>query len=296
MTRLLVLIMLIVFFAPASPVFSQNPFTSKPTPRQTAPAPSLKSPFFEKLVLLQHQLRQKMAELIREAKGNGDLTPLLLLLGLAVIYGAVHAAGPGHGKFVAASYVLTHNTSIFGGLIFGLCTALLHAFSGVIGVMGLRYVIQRGVSDTLAAVTTVTQTVSFGLIAFLGLGIFLKHGYSLFFAQTTDAMPGPESQKRLLPWAISIGLVPCPAVVMVMLFCLSMEVMVLGLLMAACISLGMAITISSVVILVVMGKDGFLNVVPKERAEKVEGIVGVLSGAVITVLGTLFLIATIGSI
>ena len=52
------------------------------------------------------------------------------------------------------------------------------------------------------------------------------------------------TRKGVLPWAVAVGLVPCPAVVMVMLFCLSMDVVILGLLLAVCISIGMATTIS----------------------------------------------------
>ncbi len=296
MKRFLVLLILFVFLAPGiGPVWSQNPLTSKPETHQKAPEPTFKSRFFVKIILWQHQLKQKMSELIRVAQNDGSVKPLMLLMGLALVYGAIHAAGPGHGKFIAMSYVLSHKDSIMGGLLFSLCIAIFHSFSGVLGVLGLRYIIQRGVSETLATVTTVTQVVSFGLIALLGLGILLKNGYALFFAPALEnkTAPAKASRKRLLPWALAVGLVPCPAVVMVMLFCLSMDVMILGLLLAACISLGMAATISFVVTAVVMGKAGALNAVSEKRAETIEGFVGILSGAAIAVFGTLFLLTTI---
>ncbi|MBC2710306.1 MAG: hypothetical protein HGJ94_04700 [Desulfosarcina sp.] len=296
MKRLLVLLILFVFFAPGiGPVWSQNPFTSKPETLHKAPEPPFKSRLFVKIILWQHQLKQKMSELIRVAQNDGSVKPLIFLMGLALVYGAIHAAGPGHGKVVAMTYVLSHKASIMGGLLFGLCIAFFHGFSGVIGVLGLRYIIQRGVSESLATVTTVTQIISFGLITLLGLGLLFKNGYALFFAPAPEnkTAPAKASRKGLLPWAIAVGLVPCPAVVMVMLFCLSMDVMILGLLLAACISLGMAATISFVVTAVVMGKAGVLNTVSEKRAERIEGFVGILSGAAIAVFGTLFLLTTI---
>ena len=172
-----------------------------------------------------------MSELIRVAQNDGSVKPLIFLMGLAFLYGAIHAVGPGHGKFIAMSYVLSRQTSVTGGLLFGFLIAMFHGFSGAIGVLGLRYIIQRGVGETLATVTAVTQIVSFGLITLLGLGILLKNVHSLFFRSAPNPKPPHTKPSRtgLLPWAMAVGLVPCPAVVMVMLFCISMEVMVLGL-------------------------------------------------------------------
>ena len=68
------------------------------------------------------------------------------------------------------------------------------------------------------------------------------------------------SRKGLVPWALAVGLVPCPAVVMVMLFCLSMDALALGLVLAVFISLGMALTISGVVI-AVFGAIFFIAVI-----------------------------------
>jgi len=57
----------------------------------------------------------------------------------------------------------------------------------------------------------------------------------------------------------------------------------------------MAATISVAVTAVVMGKAGVLNAVSKKRAETIEGYIGMLSGAAITVFGALFLLTTITS-
>ena len=282
----------------AAPVWSHNPFTSKPETQHKAPKPLFKSPIFVKIILWQHQLKQKMSELIRVARSEGSVKPLIILIGLAFLYGVIHAAGPGHGKVVAVSYVLTHRATMLGGILFGLCFALIHALSGVVGVLGLRYIIQCSVSETLASVTTTTQIISFGMITLLGLGILIKHGYAFLFAPAPVKGTQPEKagRKGVLAWAMAVGLVPCPAVVMVMLFCMSMDAMILGLLLAACISIGMATTISFVVIAIIMGKTGILSVVSKKYAIRVEGIIGVLSGGAISIFGTLFLLATINSV
>jgi nickel/cobalt exporter len=300
MKRIVLLVLLVgISGAWCNPAWSQNPFTSsrKEAPRK-APEPLIKGAFFAKIIFWQYQLKQKMSALIRVARHEGKTQPLIMLIGLAFIYGVIHAAGPGHGKVVAMSYVLSHRATVWRGILFGLCFALIHAFSGAVGVLGLRYIIQRSVSETLASVTTVTQMVSFGLITLMGLGILVKHGYALLNPQTSgqDEKSDPASGKRVLAWAMTVGLVPCPAVVMVMLFCLSMDAVILGLLLAACISLGMATTISLVVIFIILGKTGVLRAISKDYAIRVEEIIGLLSGTAISLFGAVFLFAAISSV
>ena len=294
--RLTVLILIAIVGFWAAPVPAQNPFTAKPATRQKALPPPIENPFFVKTIVWQHQLKQKMADLVRTTRTAEDIRPLLFLMGLAFCYGAIHAAGPGHGKFVAISYMLSHKASVANGLLFGTLTAFFHGFSGAVGVLGLRCIIRMGVGETLGSVTSVTQVISFGLIALLGLGLLLANGRRLFFrpASGSAAPPAPASGRGLLPWALAIGLVPCPAVVMVMLFCLSMEVLPLGLILAACISLGMAATISLAVVTVVVGRDTALRTLSKNRAETIERILGLVSGLAVTLFGTVFLLAAIG--
>jgi ABC-type nickel/cobalt efflux system permease component RcnA len=297
MKRCLVIILLFAVTGPwAAPAFAQNPFTAKPEVRHKAVPPAIKGRFFVKLITWQYHIKQKMAELIRDVQVTGNPMPLLLLVALAFSYGAIHAAGPGHGKFVAMSYMLSHKSSVMGGLLFGMLTAFLHGFSGAVGVLGLRYLFQRGVGETLGSVTTATQIISFGLITLLGLGIFLKNGYALF----PKSPPRPHvqetkvSRKGLVPWALAVGLVPCPAVVMVMLFCLSMDALTLGLVLAVFISLGMALTISTAVIAVLVGKVGALQIASGKRVEMIEHGVGLVSGMAVTIFGAIFFIAAVG--
>jgi len=287
---------LLLFFALwVPPVWSLTPLTSQADIQYQGTETSFGKHIVTEIVLWQYKLRKRMTVLIRMAQTGESLKPLLLLMGVAFLYGAIHAAGPGHGKLVAMSYVLSRRLSIGGGVLFGFCIALIHGFSGAIGVLGLRYIIQRSVSETLASVTSVTQVVSFALIALLGAVILLINGRNLFFPspQKTETPPDVMPRSGILPWAWAVGLVPCPAVVMVMLFCLSMNVLILGLLLATCISLGMAATISFVVTSVLLGKTGALKIVPENKIKTIEVVVGFFSGAAIMTFGALFLLSAL---
>jgi ABC-type nickel/cobalt efflux system permease component RcnA len=253
--------------------------------------------FLETIAFWQQQLKEKMVPLVRDARTTHNVVPLLAALMIAFGYGVLHAAGPGHGKVVTMSYVLSRNASMGSGLLFGTLIAFSHGFSAVICVLAIRYIIQKGFFGTFETISHTTQIVSFSLIALIGLGILLKSGYSLFGmagqgARSYKIKPA-ESKKAFVPWAVAIGLVPCPAVVMVLLFCLSMNMLSLGILLAGFISLGMACTISTVVVVVIMGKDLSLTRFPEKRIKTVEGLLGMGSGIAVMALGLLFLGAVI---
>jgi len=80
--------------------------------------------------------------------------------------------------------------------------------------------------DSVKDFSASIQVVSFGLIALLGLGILIKNGWTIRTRIKARSVQAPsrreEKTRGLLPWAMAVGLVPCPGVVMVMLFCLSM--------------------------------------------------------------------------
>lgn len=294
------LVFLLLFFAliwAGTSAHSQNPFMSKKSPERVSQAPAPRHSFLLKITLWQQQLKQKMAGLIREAQTEERIGPLIVVLLIAFGYGALHAAGPGHGKAVAMSFMLSRNATLGGGLLFGVLIALFHGFSGILCVLGLHYILQQSVSGSLGSVSRITQMVSFSLIALLGLAIIIKNGYA-FFAVNRDPNPGTGNpsktyQKSFLPWALAVGLVPCPGVVMVLLFCLSMDAFMLGLLLAVVISLGMAATISFVIVAVVLGKDFSMKFFSEGRAVVIEQCMGLVSGVAITTLGTLFLLSTL---
>jgi len=74
-----------------------------------------------------------------------------------------------------------------------------------------------------------------------------------------------------------------------------MDAMVLGLLLAACISIGMATTISMVVVAIVLGKTGIMRTISNNYAVRVECIIGVVSAGAIVAFGALFLMSTINT-
>ncbi|MBU1340489.1 MAG: hypothetical protein KKE44_10495 [Proteobacteria bacterium] len=281
--------LLCILFLPVSTAMAGNPFTSKQKQQHSAISPQGQSVFYVTIVMWQQKLRQKMADLIRSVQTTKRMAPVFFLMACSFAYGVIHSAGPGHGKAVALSYILSCKPGISKGLIFGNMVALTHGFSGILFVLTVKFLFQTQISGSLETVSHITQIISFSLICFLGLIIFAKSMYKWI------KKPAPSQTQRFAnPYitALAVGIIPCPGVVMVMLFAISLNLTWLGILLGIFISIGMATTISSIVVLGISGKSAVLSVTSnhKKRFATIEAAIETMAGLMITGLGLFFLL------
>ncbi|WDP92741.1 MAG: hypothetical protein HUN04_24670 [Desulfobacter sp.] len=277
-----------------------NPFTQKKEgaapPRTEAvrpPQAGAEPGFLMKITMAQQKIRAKMAGWIREARTRDNPMPLVWVLGAALVYGMVHSAGPGHGKAVALSYIFGFRPGVVRGLLFGNVLALSHGMSGVLLVLAVKFIFQASVGSSLESVTRATQILSYSLIALLGLFLFARSLKKWIFppgAQASECMTAPS-----LLSALAMGIIPCPGVVMAMLFCISMDLTLFGVLMGLSISLGMAATLSSVVLAGIFGKGLLVKggVSAGAGAARMESCLESLAGLGVASMGILFLLAVL---
>ena len=272
----------------------QSPFRAKPgsNVQSTRDDPGLIGSWLIKINLYQREINQRMSELGREVKQTGSLRPVLLLLGLSLLYGLLHAAGPGHGKAVALSYAVTRGR-LSAALAVGNLTAIVHGLSGITLVLMVKFILDARMSETLPDTTQGAQVISYGLVAFLG-AILLGRALWSWRAKNNQAS---QTKRDVPPWlmALAAGLIPCPGVVLIMLFFLAQDMLWLGVLMASAMSLGMAMTITAVAVAAYGSKSLSL------RAASLSPVAGKWSmriteaGAALAllVLGLLFLAASL---
>jgi ABC-type nickel/cobalt efflux system permease component RcnA len=82
---------------------------------------------------------------------------------------------------------------------------------------------------------------------------------------------------------------------MIMLFALSMELVGLGILLGITVSIGMALTITCVVVMVISGKNISLGMVARHGslAITLENLIETIAGLLVASLGLLFLATVI---
>ena len=103
------------------------------------------------------------------------------LVGLGLAYGVVHAAGPGHGKAVLASYMLANETSLRRGATMALMAALLQALIAIALVGAAGFVFSATASEMNHAADWITLA-SYCSVAAIGAWLVWRKGGALIAA------------------------------------------------------------------------------------------------------------------
>jgi nickel/cobalt transporter (NicO) family protein len=114
-----------------------------------------------------------LSGLIRAAKTDGSA--YWALMGVSLVYGIFHAAGPGHGKAVISSYLLANEETWRRGIALSFAAALLQAFTAVLIVAiaaGLIGATAKMMGDTVRVI----EIVSYALIVLLGARLLWVKG------------------------------------------------------------------------------------------------------------------------
>jgi ABC-type nickel/cobalt efflux system permease component RcnA len=103
------------------------------------------------------------------------------LAGLSFAYGVFHAAGPGHGKAVIASYMIANERALKRGLVLTGFAALLQGLVAI-AIVTIAAVIFNATAKRMTDAATVIEQVSYAAIAALGLWLVWRKGRALLAA------------------------------------------------------------------------------------------------------------------
>ena len=116
------------------------------------------------LIEFQHQVNAGVAIHMRALETGHSFAAFFLGLGVAFLYGMVHALGPGHGKFVIMSYFMGREVFVLRGLVMAAQMAVVHVIAAVVIVWVADILLKTSLGIGLADVPGV-RAGSFLIIA-----------------------------------------------------------------------------------------------------------------------------------
>jgi nickel/cobalt transporter (NicO) family protein len=198
----------------------------------------------------------------------GEPGALASLLSLAFAYGVFHAAGPGHGKAIVASYVVANENALRRGTAIASLAALLQGVVAIL-LVGLIAVVLIGTRQMMTAAVNLVELVSYAAIALFGAWLALRKARGLWYGLKGGGagaiacdhmhMPDPEQVTR---WSlrdaaaavIAAGVRPCSGAILILVFTLSQSIYWAGMLAVAAMAVGVALTTSGVAAVAVFFK------------------------------------------
>lgn len=180
----LVLGLVVSFGALAQSEPQRSPFGVPLAPGQSTSAPhkaerSLMGDAWSFVLAQQQRINRELAGAVRQLK-TGDVMSATLMLGfLGFMYGVLHAAGPGHGKAVISSYVLANEKTVRRGIMLSFLAAFIQALSAI-AIVGVLAIAMRATSLEIKSAEAWIETVSWGLVALIGVWLLYGQLSKLF--------------------------------------------------------------------------------------------------------------------
>lgn len=140
------------------------------------------------LVSEQARFTHAMTAALRETRNQ--TAAFWSLAALSFGYGVFHAAGPGHGKAVMASYMVANERALSRGLILTFGAALLQAFVAIVLVVVLRFIV-GATAIRMANTARAIEFASYGIVAVLGAWLVWRKGRAFAAALAAQTRPAP---------------------------------------------------------------------------------------------------------
>lgn len=231
--------------------------------------------FIKQLIQYQFKINTYISTTIRSINDENELTSSVLVLGIAFLYGLIHAAGPGHGKALVAFYFSTSKNAYSQAFSLGYLISIIHAISALILTFGIYFILESMFRQNFNHYSKITMQISAIMIILIG-----------FYIITSSYLARKQKEKKLstnkskYALAFSAGVVPCPGVMTIVLFCIMLKQYLLGVLAAISMSIGMGFTISLVGVLSIT-----LNKKTNNFLENKSFILEIFGGILILLLG-----------
>ncbi|NYT74478.1 nickel/cobalt transporter [Halomonas sp. QX-2] len=271
----------------------------------------------------QRDLHRSLTLAITELSRTPTMATWVSLLGISFAYGVFHAAGPGHGKAVLATYLATHGGAVKRALGLSFAASLLQGVTAIALVVVLVYGLGWITRQAMGSVAWVEQA-SFLLVAALGAWLCwravkqLRRAYQLERAAHSHS-PGHEHNpnhehsqshdhrhccggahhiepQQVLDWRTAmmtvgaIGMRPCSGAVLMLGAASLLGQFEVGVASVVAMSIGTGITVSALALASIFARGWAQRRLSKQQysqrgVQKATGWVALAGGALIVVLG-----------
>lgn len=219
-------------------------------------SPAKSRSFYAVIADAQKVLREKLTVAITAMK-SGDWGAIWKFLVICLLYGMLHALGPGHGKSIVVGYFIARRGRWRQGVALGAGITVTHTMSAVLLLLILYAIFKATVFAAFETGRIGIERASYALIMLTGV-LLVVLGIKDFVTQRKQAkitaegavaepgsgnvLPPTARWREIIGVAAVTGIVPCPAVALIVLFCLLNSMVALSLLGALVICIGMTIT------------------------------------------------------
>lgn len=228
----------------------------------------------QSLVDLQRWVYESITAYLTAFSADGDWLSLGTVLPLGIVFGAVHALTPGHGKTILASYLVGSRLAVARAIGVAATLSATHVVSAVLLALVGAPLLSR--TMTGAGRSEILEDFSRGLIGLIGVWLVMR---------ALRGMRHPHGEG----WTVGFvaGLVPCPLTLFVMFLALSRGIPEAGLIFAVAMLGGIMLTLSAVAVATTLARDSLAHLIERHghNVERLGRALDGLAGLLLIVIG-----------
>ena len=260
----------------------------------------------------QRDYHRELTTALKSLSEDGSWASAEALIFGSFLYGVFHAAGPGHGKAVMTSYLLSHGENIRRSLLMATLAAFCQGMIAILIVYGLVYLAGWLPRETSFAVQW-SERFSFFLVAALGAWLAFravnniyrdwrkrKKPYNMQHNHGTDTeicghdhLPSANQIEAAEDWrgalgvVLSIGMRPCSGAIIVLVFAKAFGIAWFGIGAVLAMSAGTAIAVAGLALLAIKARDIASSLINRKIGGwiMVSSSIALLGGVFILVIG-----------
>lgn len=267
------------------------------------------------LLSVQSEFHRHLTALLAAVRSDGGTVWSLLAFGF--LYGVFHAAGPGHGKGVIASYIVATRRTLLRGLGLSAAAALVQALVAIALVGVLAALLRAGAAAVKAAASWIELASFVGLLLFGLVLVWRKagavvvpdggggsrhdgpctagcrHVHGVTAAEAASASGWREGAAVVL----AAGLRPCSGAVILLVLALSQGLFGAGIAAVLAMSAGTALTTGALACLAVLARGLALRAAGRHGpgGRRALACLEVAAAAAVPVLGATLLAGSLGA-
>ena len=289
-----VIVLCLLLLIPSLGLGQGNPFlsgTSDSSPQnQLTESQGLYSsrivgPLLRQSVALQRTLQRSISETMQSVKDKGNFGSLIVLLGASFVFGFLHVIGPGHRKMLVIGYFMGEEAKTVMGIMAGFLLALVHAGSAIVLVGGFYWFASRSLLVSVNQAELILFPITYGIIVVLGAWMLYQgaRGYRRNEQYRADA--------KGIGGLILSGLVPCPGASAIMIFAVTSDAMLLGIIAVLAMSLGMGLFLSGLGVVSILFRRGISRFFEDQKRSRILDLLLHVGGGILMICFGAFLLA-----
>lgn len=264
----------------------------------------------------QREFQQGLTTTLRALADDGGAAAFWALIITGFTYGVFHAAGPGHGKVVLTTYLLTQKGTaadkpVLRGMSLAAAAALTQGLMALVIVYGLVYLAGWLPRDTQAAVNW-SERAAFLLVVMMGAYLAFRaaratwrvfaptaaeahcdecgHGH---VAPSQDQIARASSPYAAIGVVLSMGLRPCTGAVLVLIFARITGVPWAGVAATGAIAAGTALAVGTLAFIAVNARELAVSKAGSSTGWRLSAnVIGFGGGAFLIAIGASLLVAS----